>query len=797
MSQSTETRPDGPLRKTPELERLLGRLRNRLRGKVWLHGLGTLLGVVGIWLVFAFFADWALHVPKSVRWMHLGVLVALPLVFGWRELVRHLSNIPDRAGLAVLAERHRPDSEELLVTAVQLQQDERPAGDPALVERVFESADKRARELSLDGVLEESRPRRRFALGASLAAVVVAVSLAEPTYSTIFFQRLFGREVLWPQLTELTVSIPNLSEKAQIEKREDLIVVRVARGTDVPVLVRAEGRFPRDVTVHFEAGHKAVLGSSGEGIFRTLLRSCQEDLTFHVTGGDDRDGLPRIQVLVLDPPDISGLAVRVEPPAYTGRPTRVEYDSDVEVTAGSRLTVSVLPDPPESTGRVLLLPADRELDLVPTPFPRRAGVPGAEATADPRGLGFSIEANDSLRYRFEIEDDSGLSNPDPGLFAVHVVPDREPELEVLAPGRNEIDTVPGGTLSLRVKATDDFGVAAMAWSVRGTAEDEPRLASLETAPLGPLGGLADARGRSVLAGERLEVQGFAREAPATLEELAGEQFLLDVRAVDNRPGALGDDGRPLAWAQDEGRDGVGKSAVVRVRVLTEDEFLRRLQDRLARLRVEVGDLEELQRQKSQRTRELIAGLESDDPGPASSGGELAAALSGQRRVQGDAEAVTRELAAVLESVLYARIDEKAGGMLERLDARLGATATRSFQPEIWRELTAEWRGAQGSAPGLADQLVVLLALALDVSGGNVAQATGALDLATRAVDLAGVHGHLVTADRHQTAALTDIEELLGLLGEWDNFQSILTLTRDILNRQKSLRDRTREQARDK
>ena len=33
-------------------------------------------------------------------------------------------------------------------------------------------------------------------------------------------------------------------------------------------------------------------------------------------------------------------------------------------------------------------------------------------------------------------------------------------------------------------------------------------------------------------------------------------------------------------------------------------------------------------------------------------------------------------------------------------------------------------------------------------------------------------------------------QLLDRLAEWDNFQSILTLTRDILGRQKSIRDKT-------
>jgi hypothetical protein len=35
-----------------------------------------------------------------------------------------------------------------------------------------------------------------------------------------------------------------------------------------------------------------------------------------------------------------------------------------------------------------------------------------------------------------------------------------------------------------------------------------------------------------------------------------------------------------------------------------------------------------------------------------------------------------------------------------------------------------------------------------------------------------------------------VEALLAELAEWDNFQNVLTLARDILNRQKALRDRT-------
>jgi len=57
---------------------------------------------------------------------------------------------------------------------------------------------------------------------------------------------------------------------------------------------------------------------------------------------------------------------------------------------------------------------------------------------------------------------------------------------------------------------------------------------------------------------------------------------------------------------------------------------------------------------------------------------------------------------------------------------------------------------------------------------------------------ASIFGALLDAASAQRAALARIDELIARLAEWDNFQSVLNLARDILHRQKSLRDRTKE-----
>lgn len=791
----------------PAVRHLLARLRRRMVALIWLHGLGTVVAASVLWLGVTFLLDWGLHVPVGVRLVHLAVLVALPAVLLWRDLVRPLRRLPDRAGLALLVERRNPELEELLVSATQLAErieSGRPVdGDPALVRLVLEDAERRARDLRLAGVLRPRGPRLRMLAALSLCTLLALGAMLRPDHAAIFAQRLLGGATPWPQRTHLAIEIPVVGELAQVTTGEREIHVRVARGSDVPVLVRATGVVPDDVTLRFDGGQDVVLASNGGGLFRTVLRSCQEDLRFHAEGGDDEDGLPEVLVEVLQPPDVTAVALRVEPPAYTGLAPRLVATGDAEVVAGSRIEVHLVADPPGAHGRVRLLPTDEVIDLVPMDFPALAAEgAGDGAGGEPRpGLGFELVAERSLRYRFELQDATGLSNPDPGLYAITVAEDRAPTVQVLSPARSDFETVPGGSLALRVVAEDDFGLAAMTWEARPTTararedEAEPpsasgslkleRLADEEDggaeevlASSGAAGDAAGAPLRHAIAGARIELASLA--APdEPLEE--GRQFLLEVAATDVR--------RP--------EPGVGRSAPVRLRVVSPETLLRRVQDRLTRARIEAGELAQLQREKRSRVEELLDGLESDSLLEGGDGAALQTALTGQRRVLGDARSLSRELASVTSSVLYARLDEKADAMLEQLDRAMSRVTDRHFHPEVWSRLAADHEQGRLGSPGLAGRLTRILTIALAISEEHTSRAEAELDRAQSEVEMAGVVDALLAAADAQTRALEEIEVLLERLSEWDNFQSVLMLSRDILGRQKALLDRTKQIATDK
>jgi hypothetical protein len=843
--------PESPARQpralppTPALDRLIDRAGRRLAELVWLYGISTAVAAGAAWLAFAFVADWTLHLPAGVRWIHLGLLLGLPVFFIVRDLVRPLRAFPRRAGLAVLVERAHPELGELLVSAVQLRASADPSGDPELVAGVLREADRAAEKLDLARVFDPRRPRLRCFSGLLAVAICALLFSLNADATHVFFQRLAGGETPWPQRTHLSIEVPLAGAAAQSGAGERAteagaagssaagrkeLVVRVARGSDVPVLVRAEGVVPEEVTLHFPGGHQVVLAASGGNVFRTLLRSCQENVEFHATGGDDQDDDPSVKLIVLQPPDVSGLAIVIEPPRYSGQAARTEFDRDVEVLAGSKVSVHVRVTPPEAHGAVRLLPEDRVIELKPSPFPARAEASSAESGAGaarsgtapiangaapasaPDGLGFDLLAEKSLRFRFELRDATGLSNPDPGLFGIAVIEDRPPEVEILSPGRGDFDTVLTGWIALRARAEDDFGLARMSWSSAPASESEtPTAHAPQALPFEPLALPETASGspasESAQSAAGLEAVGETRAAQASLAGSAtlavraaviakkrieardlgageavveGQQFQVQVIAVDNC--------EPTAHE--------GRSAPVRIRVVSPDEFMRRIQDRLARAQVSAGALSELQRDKSRRALDLLSVIESDQLVPEGAAAELSAALIGERRVQGDARALARELSAIVESVLYARVDERAGSLLDFVDQRLSQATGRGFDPAPWRELASAYsQGSLGSA-GLSGKLLEIAGLALEISEDVTGSASDALLRAQDTVDLARLHADLASATELQKTAVTKLERLLELLSEWDNFQSVLSLTRDILNSEKSLNERTKQFAKD-
>ena len=778
-----------PIATTPRLEALLGRLERALVRNVWLYGLGTVVAAGAAWLLFMYLSDRLLKLPAPIRWIHLLVLVGGVVFLCLRTIVRHRRRVPDRVGLAMLAQSTLPDDiprDDRFVSAMQLSRSTAPdAANAGLVRRVAMSAEEVAPRADLGRVTDPRTPRTRMLLG-GFALVVTSAALAQnPAMARIFGQRMLGANVAWPRATTLEVEVPSADGALDVQATDDVIRVRAARGSDIPIFVNAIGKVPDVVTFEFESGAVIDVGASGPASFRTVLPSVQEDSAVTVTGGDDDRGIPRIEIEVLQPPDLADLRFIVEPPAYSGLPRRSERGTSVDVLAGSEVTVHIATDPPDATGVARTFPEGDEIELAKAQFPAEPSEaalessPGAvddaaEENALPpvAGLSFTRTPQSPLRFRFELTDSSGLSNPDPALFGIEVMPDRAPELVMLDPGRADIETIAGGAVPLRVLARDDFGVAAITLRLSSLGGDEPveEPASLE---LRDALDESDSTGSSKLASRLIEIADLGSDVPLA----EGTVIELQTEATDVR----------------EPEPNTTTSIPTRIRVVGADEFLRRQRDALARAAEDVTSIGNEVDRAAIEVNSFVLSVSGDDA-EAPTRSNVQGVINDARRAQGDLEAMTRDLSSIASSMIYSRLDDRSRALEARLFELTGDSAQRTFQVDAWRTIASELQAGRLGTPDRAGDLVRVVALGLEASGERAGAWVATLEALRDADSLDDSKRRLAEVTTAQAELQAAIESLALQLGEWDSLQSIQALARDILNGQRNLVERTRKDA---
>jgi len=562
-----------------------------------------------------------------------------------------------------------------------------------------------------------------------------------------------------------------------------VIVVRAARGSDIPLLITAEGVVPDLVTATFESGAAIDIGPSGPDTFRTVIPSVQEPTTIRIRGGDDERGIPEIRIEVLQPPDITALAFSIEPPAYTNLPHRIETDTKVSALAGSRVTVHVETDPSDATGIARMFPEDRVVTLTAAPFPTLAVRPDIEGASDIEdaapvervGMAFSQVVDQSLRFRIELLDSGGLANPDPALFGIEVVPDRRPELILLAPGNANATIVESGVIPLRILVRDDFGIEDVTWEVRTAIDDTELLSatlSLRDVPEALEG--VEGRARQARLGSALvEIAALSPDAPLTI----GQIIVLQSSVRDTR----------------EPDANETKASPVMIRVVSADEFQRGQRDGLSRAAEEVERRSRSLEQSGRLLAVLISAMSGDDaeiPDAAS----LVTVTNEARRLQGDLRSIARDLSGLASDMIYSRLDARSTSLEARLLELTTRSAERSFQEDAWRTIAGDLAQGTLGSPERAGDLVRIVGVALKACGPRSEAWIKSLEGVRSATGIEDTRAALAESAQRMVDLQNTLDQLSGELGEWDSLQSILSLTRDILSRQKNLNERTRKSA---
>ena len=745
-----------------------------MRGLYLLHGAGRAAAVLAGLLILSFVIDWFLRPPLGVRVVH-GLLSLA--AFGWALhafLVRPLRRPLSDEEVALAVEARVPSLQDRLVGALQW---ERILADPdcgesrAFMEASAAEAAVAVRAVRAGDLTDPRSARRSLLLGGSVAgALLLGAALSGDAAATWIRRSLLLLDEPWPRRTTLVVLgfDPDRPHVTTI-------------GEDLPVQVRVEGVVPEGgpdegVVLHYrtlEEGERRV-----ERDARPMLQSAEDprsfgfvfheipaSFRFWVTGGDDDDGEPVYTVRALVPPAMEDVVADLAFPPETGMPPERRTEGDLEVPAGTAVSMTVRATVPLGSAALV--------------HPEGAAERPLAVEADGRTVRFTAVVTESADWRLDmVAADGARSVPARNTRRFTALPDPRPDVRLLHP-TSRLWCVADGRVPVKVRATDNYSLARVSLEVvPGRGREPLEVPLLAAAP--PAGGAAP--------------RGGGGAPPARVREIAVYR-LLDLTAVSPPEGEKGvapEDEILIRGVASDNAGAVASTDQVALQITDAGEILRRLTQRQSRIR---EDLEALRRHVEEAREAALRARDALAAGPLSPADR--ASIHGPAGLAARSVRESAALADALGDVLLTyglnRLVENRVAT-ERLVSVMDDWLREDredpsvvFKPGLWRRLAAahesreiDDRGILGSllqATGLSDRLSTGPATALRTAMESLSGSTAA-DADPAAAAAAAVK----SADE----ALVLVKEIGLHLQQWETMHEILEAVRAIQDQQEGI-----------
>ena len=716
------------------LQVTIAALRRRVRRLLLLYGISRWLTVAAAICAAAALVDFVLkHEERGIRFAASLTVLSLGVWAGYRYLLPPLTARFSDVFLARRIELRHPILHERLTGAVAFlnEPDDDPrAGSPALRRTVIHETTQDALRVPLVDVI---RPQPVFAAVGLAALVVGAIALTatrEPELTRIAALRLLRpwADDAWPRTNHLKFVDP--VRRLALGRRFHAELVDAA-GAEIPGEVQIwyrTGPDPDDV-------ERRPMRLDG-GVWTAERPNVERDFAYRAVGGDDRS-MPWHEVQVVEPPALREVRWNVVYPEYaawtpfdTGsqpadrRPLPPALPLGAKLEAWGRVTKPI---------RSALLRTESGLEL--------------PAVVDADRLGFALaavagnawEPKKSDVFHFEFVGEDGFAGGDEVRQELRVEPDPAPWIRMQRPAgtpedpRGDLFVTASAVVPVRWLAGDVFPVRP------GTALEQVTLNfGRSDRSSDPDAGLVLYAGPRPLA---------PPQAPAPVDLKDEEQRTID-HAWNLAPLAL----PPGTFLTLYGtaRDYAGQqrqSESRRLRVVSPDEFLERLNERQRTLHADLNKLRDKQEQ-AQHAAAAAAAKSRDPQAPADD----------VRREQTKALDLQREIAAALGLARHDSREPPPGGVRNRVSRMLDdLRANRVDDREVESRLSAiDAELAAAEKAGLPQAAADELAEAAKNDPADPAQRRPAAD----ALDAAG---------KRQEAVRNVLENLLRNLAQWDGY----------------------------
>ena len=446
-----------------DIERRLDNVRSRIRRLFLIDGTGRLaLGIV-LFVIVTFGLDWLFILPGAVRLIFLlGGGAALTWI-AIRRVIYPLGVGISDDDLALFVERHYPQLNDRLISAIQLSRagidsgQDRVAGfnSPELVNELVRDAAQASDQVDFSRVVVRSHVMKVAAWAGVAVFLLAAGAAARSDLAKIYAQRIIGVGAKWPQRTRLKVMDFDPATRTRA----------FARGDDITIAVAVMEGFKDPGKVTFT--YKYASGQSGDerrdksqDHYLLQVTNLSGPFTFRVTGGDDET--EEFQVLTENPPGLMEQHAFFEYPEYLAQENtpadRPEQLGNLQVPLGSKIRLSALSNEELASAKLLVGPRGKEK------------VTDLAIEKDAQGVARRVTGTfpvdePSMEYEVRLVGKNSLENRESLRYTVRGLPDGKPTIQVFEPAGDE-NVTDICRRPIEVTTTDDYGVAQVTMEAR-------------------------------------------------------------------------------------------------------------------------------------------------------------------------------------------------------------------------------------------------------------------------------------------------------------------------------------------
>lgn len=444
-------------------------LRRQWRLLLFSHSFLRWLSAVAITLATAFVIDQILPLPRFLRmglvlvWLGIGVFAA------FRYLIRPVFQKLTDARVAAYIENHYPGFENRILSTVQLKpemENNRFGYALGFIEKLIEGTHQSMDQIEHRKVFSQELMKLKRYGGFALVAFA------------LLFMTLFIFPSAAKDFAQAFDELPKTPQDIFVVQIDEIQPgnARIESGSDVTTTAKVTGHFGTPVHLYYRVGGggemmaatspwRSVLMARDETeiAYRFTLKNVTQSMEYYITAKEAQS--EHFQITVVRAPILSRFQLKVNYPKYTQLSPEVleENLGDVTTLIGTTVHFDGEGNKPIASARLI--------------FEESAPVK-LTVSEETRLLG-SFIVQRSEKYHIELIDTDNVSNTQPIVYTIYAIEDAEPQIEIVAPGKDVVldDSM---IVSLQLDAKDDYGVQKIQLVYRVESTNDDVLVPLRT-----------------------------------------------------------------------------------------------------------------------------------------------------------------------------------------------------------------------------------------------------------------------------------------------------------------------------